>query len=556
LHQEFHEEKRGERAEASTPKDRIALIIKDNIEVVEFKRTPRTSGVQKMTLPSGLVSTLFQYQRDGVNWLQEHWVQGSPGALLADDMGLGKTLQALAFLVWIREMSGAEGRRSKPSLVVAPTGLLKNWIDEHNIHLKPPGLGRRIEAFGPGLASLRNRDASRGDELKGGYPVLEISRLEKADWVLTTYETLRNYQHSFGRVHWRVMVLDEAQKIKNPAALMTDAVKAMNADFTLAMTGTPVENRYADLWSILDTALPGLLGSLKEFSAKFDTYDPDEVTPEIKGEELRGYLDSRITPQAMKRRLKSEHLRGLPDIEHLDERVEMPPVQAVEYGNVVRQGRERKRGEFLVTLAALRSIALHPCPGDLSLSDDDYVNASARMTFAFKVLDEIATRNEKALVFLESREVQGRLAEIIQRRYELDHKILLINGSVAGSDRKRRVDIFQERPGFDVMILSPKAGGVGLTLTAANHVVHLSRWWNPAVEDQSTDRVYRIGQKRKVRVYYPLAVHPEYAERSFDITLNGLLERKRSMSRSALAPTLSSKNDLEDLFKETVMGGD
>ena len=191
--------------------------------------------------------------------------------------------------------------------------------------------------------------------------------------------------------------------------------------------------------------------------------------------------------------------------------------------------------------------------GEAGLTDRD-VAASARLSAMMEILDQVKERGEKALVFVEFLSVQDALIPYLQRRYQMESPPLRISGSVAGHTRKAHVDKFQQGPPgqFDVMLLSPKAGGVGLTLTAANNVIHLSRWWNPAVEDQCTDRVYRIGQEKNVNVYYPLAVHPRHREASFDMNLHALLERKRALSREVLTPAIASNQDVRALFEKTV----
>lgn len=184
---------------------------------------------------------------------------------------------------------------------------------------------------------------------------------------------------------------------------------------------------------------------------------------------------------------------------------------------------------------------------------DEFIATSARLTALLQTLDSIHASGEKALIFLENLELQGLLAPYLQQRYQLAQLPKRINGSVAGHRRKSYVDAFQQQTtdGFDVMLLSPRAGGVGLTLTAANHVIHLSRWWNPAVEDQCTDRVFRIGQNRPVQVYYPLAIHRDFEEHSFDLNLHRLLERKRNLNQDLLAPTITQDNDIRELFQQT-----
>lgn len=526
----------------------LTLLILENLEDIEFQGSARASGAAPGFDPSLVRSSLMPHQIQGVGWLREVYSAGQSGALLADDMGLGKTLQVLAFLSWIQRSGSQVASSPRPILVVAPSGLLRNWLAEHEDHLSPPGLGGAIELHGAGVRDLRLSQAHRGAEIDGGLPALDLQRLREANWVLTTYETLRDYQHSLGRIRWLAIVLDEAQKIKNPEALLTHSVKAMNADFWIAMTGTPVENRVADLWCIVDAVRPGHLGALRGFC---DRYEPAGGGGPARLEELREKL-LRQDPPLMLRRMKSDYLEGLPEIHFHREARMMPKAQAEAYESAVAAARSSLDSEgILAALHALRSVSLHPLK-QLKENDEEFIAASARWSYLFEKLDEIRQRREKALVFVDSLAHQGILAELVQRRYGLTESPLTISGEVPGPRRKQRVDLFQERGGFDVMILSPRAGGVGLTLTAANHVVHLSRWWNPAVEDQCTDRVYRIGQTREVNVYVPLAIHPLYGEASFDVQLDQLLASKRSLSRTLLAPAVATDEELKDLLNRTI----
>ncbi len=528
-------------------KDQVLLVI-DNLDDLGFhrERKQRTPGVSG-TAPD-LRTNPLPHQQKGLTWLQAHWEAGNWGALLADDMGLGKTLEALAFLSSLKRHVEAEDLPHQPLLVVAPTGLLKNWKDEHDRHLSGAGLGRVVEAHGSALRHLRKGASGRG-ELPGGQPLLDLQALEDADWVLTTYETLRDYQHSFGRIRWRAGIFDEAQKIKNPGARVTDAALAMNIDFALMMTGTPVENRPADIWSMLDRAEPGMFGTLKDFSRKYESKtDGDSALAD-----LHSTLTSRTNTALplMLRRLKEDHVPELPEKEVHRRVVEMPQEQAEAYAEIVIGGGPELGGNMLQTLHRLRSISLHPASPD-ELDIDKYIQGSARLSETFRILHEIAECGEKALVFVEARWMQDFLVGTLRRRFSLAEDVLVINGTVAGETRKARVDTFQDRTGFDVMILSPRAGGVGLTLTAANHVIHLSRWWNPAVEDQCTDRVFRIGQSRPVHVYLPIARHPRFGDYSFDVKLESLIEGKREMNRRVLAPTAATREDMGELYRTTV----
>ena len=426
--------------------DHVLLII-DNLEDVQFRRERRKRTPGVLTATPDLLTEPLPHQKEGLVWLQRHWAAGSWGALLADDMGLGKTLEALAFLSTLKSHAAAKGLKHQPMLVVAPTGLLQNWLDEHQKHLSEPGLGQAVEAHGAALRHLRTDMRSTGGELGTDPPLpkLNLGILKKAEWVLTTYETLRDYQHSFGRVHWRAAVFDEAQKIKNPGARLTDAALAMNVDFVLLMTGTPVENRPADIWSILDRAEPGMFGPLKEFSRRYETTDNVGGSPLA---DLHRKLTTEVAaPALMLRRLKGDHLSRLPDKQVHRRVVEMPPLQAERYEQIVLHSQHDEG--MLQTLNRLRSVSLHPTsPGD---SDDDrYIRESARLSETFAILEVVANRSQKALLFVESRHMQDFLIGALRRRFQLPDDVLVINGAVSGRTRKARVDTFQDRKGFDV----------------------------------------------------------------------------------------------------------
>ena len=536
------------------PPDYHVLEIIDNLQDVQFRgqREPRTPSLATFT--PALRSDLYPHQQDGLAWLKRRWDAGSWGALLADDMGLGKTLEVLAFLSCLKRYDNRYHLTHRPVLIVAPTGLLPNWQNEHDKHLSKPGLGQVLNAHGAALRKLKARQQTKtarngkdSGELTEGLPLLDLALLSNADWVLTSYETLRNYQHSFGHIRWQAGIFDEAQKIKNPGARVTDAALAMNIDFAIIMTGTPVENRPSDIWSMLDRVDPGRFGPLKEFSGKYETAEADDDSLAELHLKLTRPLGSE--PKLMLRRLKEDHISGLPD-KHLHRlEVEMPPRQAEAYAAKVRQATQDH--SILRTIHHLRSISLHPA-APANRDFDEYVKESARLSKTFEILESIRIRREKALLFVDSREMQGFLVSALRRYFSLPKDVLVINGAVAGQTRKARVDLFENRAGFDIMILSPRAGGVGLTLTAANHVIHLSRWWNPAVEDQCTDRVFRIGQHRSVHVYLPLARHPQFGEYSFDLKLDNLMKRKREMNRKVLAPVTATNGDMSDLFHDTV----
>lgn len=535
--------------------DRAVLKKKENLEEVEFSIALRARPLFAQKLfPSDLVVTAPKpHQIDGFGWLVDAWTSGLPGVLLADDMGLGKTMQALAFLAWFRENRRVGGIRAKehagPILVVAPTALLRNWAREADLHLAGSGLGDCLAAFGSGLAHLRRRNSVPED-------ALDVDAIRSADWVLTTYETLANYHRAFARVAYPIIVFDEMQKIKAPDTINTHAANVMNADFVLGMTGTPIENRIEDLWCLMDRVAPGYLGAFKTFSQTYGGEDEEALRI------LKAKVDQPQPghPPLMLRRMKTDHLRGLPERQvKTYSSPFMPPAQADAYAQVVRSARSgiRSKGDMLKVVHALRGISLHPHGADgvdpyEPRSRQAWVASSARVQQVLSILEDIRQQREKALVFIEDRAVQSAFAAVAAAHFDLPVEPDIINGETSGDRRQQIVDRFQSLPpGFALLVLSPKAAGIGLTITAANHVIHLSRWWNPAVEDQCNDRVYRIGQDKPVTVHVPLAVHPAFGEASFDLKLDALLARKRALSRDMLMPPVS-ESDAESLFGEAV----
>jgi hypothetical protein len=531
--------------------NRYFLQVRDNLEDVAYAPLVAKSAAIKgppPALPATLLSQPKPHQIDGFQWLVGCWRRGMPGALLADDMGLGKTYQALAFLAWLRK----EQRTPKAVLIVAPTGLLANWRAEIDRHLERDALGPVVSVYGESLRRFREGSAR---DTESGRAAIDADNWEHAGVVLTTFETMRDYHLSFARHPFAAIIFDEVQKLKNPASQITRAAKTLNAKFQLAMTGTPVENRLQDLWSIFDVIHPGLLGSSKAFEGAYPASDRDKMR------ELHDFLTKHegTRPPLLLRRMKDDCLPGLPAKHLRPLPTQMPPHQATAYSKVIQRAFAARgtgrRGYMLEILHMLRGVSLHPdAPED---AGEGYFGASARLNSAFEILDQISSAGEKALIFCESLAMQALLALEIRRRYRLGHEVSRIHGGVAGDQRQAAVDVFQGRPpGFDVMILSPKAGGVGLTLTAANHVIHLSRWWNPAVEDQATDRAFRIGQTRDVFVYLPQAVHPDPAigPTSFDLKLDALMRRKRELSRGLLLPA-EDESDIDSLF-ESVLAGD
>lgn len=537
----------GTLTEEATAVAENVLIIETNFNEASFTRVRSGTRPGTPSTPYALQTELKPHQEAGLLWLQRHWISGSRGCLLCDDMGLGKTFQALAFLCWLRELMETGAYKRKPILIVAPVGLLRNWEAEIDTHLITSGLDDITRAYGEHLRALR-----RGRHLDGTAS-LDTAILSRSDLILANYEAVSDYQLSFGAVAYAAVVFDEAQKIKSPKARMTHAAKALDGEFVIGMTGTPVENRLADLWCIADTAQPGGLSNLKDFSARYEVEGADVAVLRKAIWQEEGEIRDQ-PPQLLLRRLKSDNLKGLPKKHEHIAKVPMPERQLEAYQRALTMGELSGPEGTLGKIHAMRRVSLHPLLLDGGAGREELkIEDSARFLAAIQSLDRIAEANEKCLIFLESLDLQeaDQLPLLLKRRYGLARLPMVINGEVTTEDRQSRVDTFQRESGFDVMLLSPKAGGVGLTLTAANHVIHLSRWWNPAVEDQCSDRVYRIGQRKDVHIYYPLAVLPDDVERSFDTQLQLLMERKRTLARNLLAAPTFNKEDYDELLRNT-----
>ena len=545
---------RAKPAKEEAEEERV-LIIKENVEGVDFGEVGLGAAevehlyAQPPHLRDGIRP--HKYQEVGIAWLQA-LSANHPGALLADDMGLGKTFTVLAFLKWYSALPENEG---KPYLVVAPVSLLENWESEVDRFFdpSPPEVTR---LYGSALKAMAS-DA-------GGDPRLLARDLQRSHLCLTTYETLRRQQLAFAAVDWAVVVLDEAQRIKTPGTLVTNAAKALKADFKVAMTGTPVENSLVDLWCIVDFLVPGLLGGAKEFAKDYQKrLDDPETDVFALGQELRARLGDYL-----KRRLKSDVLTELPKKLPQVRPREMPPEQRERYLVEVDAAQEARQNEnipgheVLRALQAMRAISDHPYLPDRRLDAipiENLIRTSAKLLETVDILDDVRDRDEKVLLFAERRETQRMLAAVLRERYGVHART--INGDTPSTPTGRRsaklsrqqtIDAFETADGFNALILSPVAAGVGLNITAANHVVHYARHWNPAKEDQATDRAYRIGQTRDVHVYYPMAVLPEFA--SFDVVLDKLLDRKRALANASLFPTERVEVRRDELY-DSVFGG-
>jgi non-specific serine/threonine protein kinase len=454
-----------------------------------------------------LQATLRPYQQAGVQWL--HLLsQLRLGACLADDMGLGKTIQVLSLLLILKREDGLK-RKSRhggqPSLLVAPASLLANWAAE-------------IEKFAPSLtAMIAHPSAMPADELKSKAP----DTLMNTDLVITSYGSLARVPW-INQTAWRLVIIDEAQAIKNPGAKQTKAVKALKADGRIALTGTPIENRLGDLWSIFDFINPGLLGSSKQFS---------DFSKRLADRPQNSYAPLRVLVRPyILRRLKTDKsiIADLPDKTEVKTYCPLTRKQAALYQEAVEDLTKqleqvdgmKRRGLVLAFLMRFKQICNHPSQW---LGDGEWDEANSGKLGRLRDIGEvIADKQEKVLVFTQFRETTAPLAAHLGSVF--GRPGLGLHGETEVRKRKDLVRQFQEDDNVPFFVLSVKAGGAGLNLTAASHVIHFDRWWNPAVENQATDRAFRIGQTRNV------LVHKFVCRGTVEDRIDQMIEQKKQLA--------------------------
>jgi len=477
-------------------------------QTLQNLRSPE--GLAHLNLGVEIKATLRPYQHAGVRWLYLLHRLGL-GACLADDMGLGKTIQVLSLLSVLKneDASGAAGLGPRTtSLLVAPASLLANWAAE-------------IARFAPNLRALiAHTSAMPAAELKE----LDPLRLTGVDLVITSYGSLSRWPW-LQNARWRVAVLDEAQAIKNPGAKQTRSAKALDAGTRIALTGTPVENRLSDLWSIFDFTHPGLLGSNKAFTA---------FTRRLSQSGHFAPLRELVRPYIL-RRLKTDKsvIADLPDKIELKAFCHLSPVQAALYQRAVeeledslgssQQDIERK-GVVLKFLMRFKQVCNHPSQwlGDGGWAEGD----SGKFARLREIAEVVAAKQEKMLVFTQFRETTAPLSAFLGGVFGREG--LVLHGGTPVGKRKELVRRFQDDELTPYFVLSLKAGGAGLNLTAASHVVHFDRWWNPAVENQATDRAFRIGQHRNV------LVHKFVCRGTIEDKIDQLIESKQRLVKDVL----------------------
>ncbi|MEL6261093.1 MAG: DEAD/DEAH box helicase [Cyanobacteria bacterium J06626_6] len=442
--------------------------------------TTGSQGLTPMDEPDGFAGQLRPYQAKGVSWLSflEQW---GLGACLADDMGLGKTVQLIAFLLYLKQENALGG----PVFLVCPTSVLTNWQ-------------REVSKFAPNqLASL----VYHGDKRPKGTALQKAAA--KLDLMITSYTLVQRDLKDLKRIEWRGMVLDEAQNIKNPTAKQSLAVREVESEFRIALTGTPVENRLSELWAIMDFLNPGYLGPLNFFKRRFAT--PIEKYGDT--DSLKT-LRSLVQPFIL-RRLKTDRsiIQDLPAKQEMTVFCGLSAEQARLYqklvddtlGEIDEAEGVKRRGMILALLVKLKQICNHPAQFLKQESLGKY-RRSGKLQRLDEMLEEVIAEGDRALIFTQFAEWGKLLSRHLAHR--LGTEALFLYGSTSKAKREEMVDRFQLDPnGPKLFILSLKAGGVGLNLTRANHVFHFDRWWNPAVENQATDRAFRIGQTKNVQVH-------------------------------------------------------
>lgn len=489
-------------AKASAGKITISsylAVLKNGFDTGLVKNKVDPDALKRATLyhqPFGLNATLFPYQKTGAAWA-DYMLDSVHGCILGDEMGLGKTLQAI---VLIRKRAN-EGKKT---LVIAPISLLENWKEE-------------CAKFAPDMRVLVHHGSGRTGSPTGfdGYDV-----------VVTSYGHARTDNILFRLKKWDLIVLDEAQNIKNPQSKRAKAVKEIPAACRLAITGTPFENHMTDVWSITDFVLPGYLGNESAFESR--------VSDDIKG----AMLVEPVLSSVMIRRLVKDVGSDLPDRVDIPRPLTMSETEASTYEDA-RRALQSKGMTQLPAIQKLRMYCTHPEIYDGSISDDP-AKLSVKYQHTCEILEEIFARHEKVLIFTSYQKMFNIFIRDIPLRFGVTADF--INGTTPVSDRQKKVNEFNNREGSALLVLNPKAAGTGLNITAANHVIHYNPEWNPAVEDQASARAYRRGQTKTTFIYRL------YYRGTVEEIINDRIERKRSMAGVAIVGSDGTRTDMQDII--------
>ncbi len=515
--------------------DRVSEVTAEGPYKELFSRFNSSLGeIRALNIPRSFTGILRPYQEIGVSWLLFLQKMGM-GACLADDMGLGKTVQIIVYILYLKENAAL----SNPSLVVCPMSLIGNWT-------------REIAKFGPSLKVSVHHGGIRNS----GTTFRKVA--QSSDIVITTYQTVLRDEKDLSSLNWSHVILDEAQNIKNHETKQSKSVMKIPADSKIAMTGTPIENRLGELWSIMQFLNPGYLGNAAKFQKTFAN-PIERYHDSLKANQLQKIIEPFVL-----RRKKSDPkvISDLPEKMTMKLYCSLSKEQATLYEAAVQdllsQIAERKgisrKGAVLAAIMRLKQICNHP---SLFLSDtSDMEGRSGKVDRLTEMLDEICSSGEKSLVFTQFSSFGKMLEGHLKKRLNLD--VLFLHGGTPRGERDQMVELFSHPRGPRIFILSLKAGGTGLNLAAANHVFHIDRWWNPAVEDQATDRAYRIGQKKNVQV------HQMIAAGTLEERIDLILEEKRLLAEQIIGTgedwiTNLSEKEIRELFElrtEVIEGND
>jgi superfamily II DNA or RNA helicase len=507
-------------AQAGRVQDLLSLVTNSNVTPAAkqlFAKLQDINEIEQVAKPRALKATLRPYQKEGFSWLV-FLHELSAGGILADDMGLGKTVQAIALLLWLKGKS----KTKITHLVVAPTSVVPNWL-------------REIEKFGPTLTALAWHGPDR-EKLS--------DQLDDADVIVTSYALVRRDEEFFSQRKFHTVILDEAQHIKNPTSATARAAKKLQSEHRLALTGTPIENRLSEIWSIFDFVSPGLLGDLSRFEEKFAR--PIDRGDKASAEKLRAAIHRFVL-----RRDKMDVAKDLPPKIEQDIITPMADEQTKLYAQILRQVREsvmsevEKQGlakakiQILAALTRLRQVACDPRL--MKLEGEWNADTSGKLGALREIMQEAVAGGHRVLIFSQFVEMLHLIRSVLE---EEGIKFEWLTG--ATTDRIERVDHFNNDTSVSAFLISLKAGGTGLNLVGADTVIHFDPWWNPAVEDQATDRAHRIGQSKTVSVYRLIA------KDSVEEKILQLSEKKRALVANVLsseAPLKGlTKQDVEDLF--------
>lgn len=460
----------------------------------------KQNELPKIIAPKNLKATLRPYQQRGFEWLTQN-IHTAFGSILADDMGLGKTIQVITTILHLKN---EKYLKDKKILIIGPTSLLTNWAKE-------------IEKFAPSLTSSIYHGIAR-----------ELKNIEKIDIIITSYGVVRGDYEKLNQYSWFLVIIDEAQNIKNPTTAQTKAVKTLKAENRIALTGTPVENRLLEYWSIFDFTNPSYLGTHRQFQQEFAApIEKDRNTDTLK-------KFTKLTNPFILRRLKSDKniIADLPDKIENNKYCDLTAEQAAIYQKIVdisiqeienSAGISRK-GLILKLLTNLKQVCNHPA--NFAQIKTPTISQSGKMEMLEEIISEIQQTDEKVIIFTQYGEMGNLISELLGSHFNMT--IPFLHGSLSRKERDKIVDNFQNHTGHTILIISLKAGGTGLNLTGANHVIHYDLWWNPAVESQATDRAYRIGQKNNVMVYRFICAN------TFEEEIDKMLQHKKELTNLTL----------------------